>query len=315
MNVVEIRNLVKKYNDVTALKNVSLSVEEGIIYGLIGPNGSGKSTLINIISGLLSFDNGVCTILGRDINKNKRYIKNNIGVVPQEYSFYDDLKVKENMELFGRLYGLNKKSVNIRSDDILYKLGLIKDKNKYPSSFSGGMKRRVNIACSLIHNPKILIMDEPTAGLDPISRDYVLDVVKKINKEGCTVIYTSHYMEEVEDICRKAAILNKGVLLAEGDIKEIKALVSNRNSINISIMNINDEIIRKINNIKHNIIFFGDVDFNLDINKKNIFIQCNNPSLVLEKLLIFCRENKIFIKDINITKSTLEETFLRLVKQ
>lgn len=313
MNVVEIKGLIKKYNNVIALNNIDLYIEEGMIYGLLGPNGSGKSTLINILSGVLSFDKGKCNVFQRDINANKKYIKANIGVVPQEYSFYDDLKVKENLELFGGLYGLNRKMIENRIDCILKKLDLFQYKNKYPSSFSGGMKRRVNIACSLIHNPKILIMDEPTASLDPVARDYVLNLVKSINKEGCTVIYTSHYLEEVDFLCDRAAIINKGKVLAEGTTKEINNIFSKRTIIDISLTNLDEKKINKLKNIKKEVLFLNDTDVNIDLLHNNINIRCNKPSVILEKILVFFRENKINIKDINIDKATLEETFIKLV--
>lgn len=314
MNIVEVSSLIKKYNNIMALNNISLNIEESKIYGLLGPNGSGKSTLINILSGILKFDSGKCYIFQKDINNNRNYIKKYIGVVPQEYSFYDDLKVKENLELFGRLYGLRGKVIEERIDRIIKKLDLYQYKDRYPAEFSGGMKRRVNIACSIIHNPKILIMDEPTASLDPIARDYVLNCVKNINKEGCTIVYTSHYLEEVEELCDKVAILNKGILITEGKPKEIGSFFSKRNIIDISINKINDSSLFKLNNIKKEILFLNDININVDVEHSNINISCNNPSITLEKILAFLRENKISIKDINVKKATLEENFIRLVK-
>lgn len=315
MNVVEIKGLIKKYNNIIALKDINLSIGAEEIYGLLGPNGSGKSTLINILSGIIKYDRGICEVLGKDVIRDSKYIKKCIGVVPQEYSFYNDLKVKENMQLFGRLYGLKGRVLNKRIEEILERLDLSEYGNKYPVSFSGGMKRKVNIACSLIHNPKILIMDEPTASLDPIARDYVLNIVKEINKDGCTVIYTSHYLEEVDYLCDRAAILNNGVVIAEGSMKDINNIFKKRNIIDIEVSKLNKREMEKITNIKSQVLFLSNSEISINDKYNNIRIKCDNQAIVLERVLMFLRENNIGIKDISISKASLEDTFVRLINK
>lgn len=315
MNVVEIKGLIKKYNNIIALKDINLSIGAEEIYGLLGPNGSGKSTLINILSGIIKYDRGICEVLGKDVIRDSKYIKKCIGVVPQEYSFYNDLKVKENMQLFGRLYGLKGRVLNKRIEEILERLDLSEYGNKYPVSFSGGMKRKVNIACSLIHNPKILIMDEPTASLDPIARDYVLNIVKEINKDGCTVIYTSHYLEEVDYLCDRAAILNNGVVIAEGSMKDINNIFKKRNIIDIEVSKLNKREMEKITNIKSQVLFLSNSEISINDKYNSIRIKCDNQAIVLERVLMFLRENNIGIKDISISKASLEDTFVRLINK
>lgn len=201
MNVLEIKNLTKKFGDFIAVDNMSLKIQEGEIFGFLGANGAGKSTTINMISGLLRSNEGVINILGKNAEKHSRFAKMNIGIVPQDLAIYEDLTAYENVRFFAGLYGLRGAELDARVKEALEFVGL-SDKHKgYPKNFSGGMKRRLNIACAIAHRPKLIIMDEPTVGIDPQSRNYILTSVRKLNEMGSTIIYTSHYMEEVEEIC------------------------------------------------------------------------------------------------------------------
>ena len=324
MSIVEINDLRKSYGKNVALKGVNISIEEGMIYGLLGPNGSGKSTMINILSGLIGFDQGSCKIMGIDIKKDKKLIQKTIGVVPQEYSIYDDLKAKENIAFFGKLYGVNRQIIKTRVDEALNFVDLIQYKNAFPDSFSGGMKRRLNIACSLVHRPKLLIMDEPTASLDPISRETVLETVRKLNSNGCTIIYTSHYLDEIEELCHRATIINKGQVISEGTPNEIKNSIQNRSKISLVLfkqfVNIERELESFIiqNNISNKNYTNVDIS-NTNIvgyrneNTKKLEIECDNPAKVLELLLQYFKAKNIIVKDIEITKMSLDDAFLKLI--
>ena len=235
MNIVKIEGLTKKFGDITAVDNISLNIEEGEIYGLLGPNGAGKSTIINILCGLLAMDKGKIEILGKDLEKSSTHAKQNIGVVPQEIAIYEDLTAYENVNFFASLYGLKGAELKGKVEEALEFVGLLDKKKQYPKGFSGGMKRRLNIACSIAHRPKLIIMDEPTAGIDPQSRNHILQSVKKLNSLGCTIIYTTHYMEEVEAICGNIAIIDHGKVIAKGTIEELKALVTNVNYVEITV--------------------------------------------------------------------------------
>ena len=313
MSIVKIDGLTKKYGKYTALNNISISIEEGIIFGLLGPNGSGKSTLINILSGSLSFNKGKCTILGQDIIRDSKYIKSRIGIVPQQYAFYEDLKVRENLEFFGRLYGLSKMEIKNNISKISESVGLTSYENEYPGKFSGGMKRRVNIACALIHNPKLLIMDEPTASLDILGREDILNTVKDINKSGCTVIYTTHNMEEVEAICSRVAILNNGEVMGEGTVGDIRNIVLGKKIIEIVINKLSQNQRRSIGESIKNKIFFDKVTIEEKSKKEDLIrFESDNITITLERVIPILKNNKIIIEDININKTSLEESFLRL---
>lgn len=226
MNVIEIQNLTKKFGDIVAVDNINLKIDEGEIFGFLGANGAGKSTTINMISSLLRITRGEIKLLGKDIVKHSRFAKLNIGIVPQDLAIYEELSAYENVHFFAGLYGLRGDELKERTLEALEFVGLAERAKEYPRNFSGGMKRRLNIACSIAHKPKLIIMDEPTVGIDPQSRNYILNSVKKLNQMGCTIIYTSHYMEEVEEICSRIAIVDHGKIIAEGTKEQLKSLIT-----------------------------------------------------------------------------------------
>lgn len=312
MSIVEVFNLRKSYGKSLALDDVSLSINKGDIYGILGPNGSGKSTFINILSGLLRFDEGSCKIFNKDIEKYRNIIRRDISVVTQEYSLYNDLKAIENVALFARLSGIRDKNIKSRVNEALEKVNLINNYNNYPDEFSGGMKRRLNIACAIVNNPKLLIMDEPTASLDPISREFIIKTIKEINLAGTTILYTSHYLEEVERLCDKLTILNRGRILITDTTKNIIDKYKNRNVIIATLSNVPNNF---KNNIKE-ILFLSD-DYTISRCGQNLFelrIFCDNTSIVLQRLIKSVESYKIYIKDIDIRESSLEEVFFKLVK-
>ncbi|KAA9008454.1 ABC transporter ATP-binding protein [Paenibacillus spiritus] len=237
MNVLEIRNLTKKFGEVTAVDNLSLNVREGEIFGFLGANGAGKSTVIHMVASLLRATQGSIEVLGKDLAKHRRFAKLNIGIVPQDIAIYEEMTAYENVSFFAGLYGLRGNELRERSEEALEFVGLGDKRKEFPKNFSGGMKRRLNIACAIAHRPKLIIMDEPTVGIDPHSRNYILESVRKLNAMGCTIIYTSHYMEEVEEICTRIVILDHGKIIAEGTKDQLKSIITDTKEIWIGVRN------------------------------------------------------------------------------
>ena len=229
--VLEINNLTKKFGDFIAVDHMSLNVREGEIFGFLGANGAGKSTTINMIASLLRSTKGEIRLLGKNIAKEARFAKMNTGIVPQELAIYEDMTAYENVSFFAGLYGLRGALLRERTEEALAFVGLADKYKSFPKNFSGGMKRRLNIACAIAHRPKLIIMDEPTVGIDPHSRNYILNSVRKLNEMGCTIIYTSHYMEEVEEICTRIAIIDHGKIIAEGTKEQLKSIITDSKEI------------------------------------------------------------------------------------
>lgn len=223
--VVKLEGLIKKYDNKPVVDGLTLDIKEGEIFGLLGPNGAGKSTTMNMICSLLKPTAGNIELFGMDIKNDANKIKPLIGYIPQDLAIYGNLKAWENVELFTSLYDVKGAELKKAIDDSLEFVELTDRRNSYAKTFSGGMKRRLNIACALGHKPKLLIFDEPTVGIDPQSRNFILEKIKKANSNGTTVIYTSHYMEEVEAICTRVAIMDNGKIVAIGTKDELKNMV------------------------------------------------------------------------------------------
>lgn len=221
--MIEIKNLRKSYNGHEALKGISFAIQKGEFYGLLGPNGAGKTTTISIMSSILKPDSGEVIIDGMNIDTHPGQAKQLIGVVPQEIALYGDLTASENLHFWGGLYGVSSSELKKRSEEVLHLFGLYDRRNDNVKTYSGGMKRRINIAAALLHQPKILFMDEPTVGIDPQSRNLIFEVIEKLHKEGMTIVYTTHYMEEAERFCDRIGIIDNGQIIAEGTLKELKS--------------------------------------------------------------------------------------------
>lgn len=226
--IIEIRSLSKSYGDFRALNDVSIDIEKGTIFGLLGPNGAGKSTLIKILSCSSRPSSGSAYISGLDVVSDKKDVLSIIGVVPQEHSFYDELTVSENLLYFGSLYGVAVIEIKKRMHKILALLRLEEKKSIKAGILSGGMKTRLNIACALMHSPEVLIMDEPSVGLDPVSRKALWDTIRAVNKEGKTILITTHYMEEADLLCDRILIMNRGSVIVDGKSDELKNRVGER---------------------------------------------------------------------------------------
>lgn len=224
--ILKTTNLTKKYNNRTVVDNLNLEIRRGEVFGLLGPNGAGKSTAMNMICQIVRPTAGEISLLGKDPRKQKKEVIRKVGYIPQELAIHGNLKAWENVELFTSLYGIKGQNLKRAVEESLEYVGLSERKQDFAKNFSGGMKRRLNIACAIGHNPELLIFDEPTVGIDPQSRNFILDKIKESNKRGATVIYTSHYMEEVEAICTRIAIMDNGKMIACGTAEELKGLVN-----------------------------------------------------------------------------------------
>ena len=240
--IATMKNVVKRYGDTTALDNLNLKVQEGEILGLLGPNGAGKTTAIRILSGLINADSGDAEIFGLKQNLNNLKTRKNMGLVTQEITVFTDLSALENLKYFGGLYGLRGGALNESVRETLEFVGLTEHAKKKPGKFSGGMQRRLNIACALVHRPKFLIMDEPTVGIDPQSRNHILESVKEIAKRGTTVLYTSHYMEEVQAICSRIEIMDLGRVIAGGTLEELVGRIQHEEKVRMTAVSPSDNL-------------------------------------------------------------------------
>lgn len=246
MSLLTFKDVVKKYDTTISVNHLSLSIEEGEIFGLLGPNGAGKSTSIHLLAGLLKPDSGTITLDGFNVVKQPRETKARLGLVPQELAIYESLTAQENVTFFARLYGLRGGLLKQRVAEALEFVGLAQRAKEQPSTFSGGMKRRLNIACAIPHRPKVIIMDEPTVGIDPQSRNHILESVRTLNKLGSTIIYTSHYMEEVEAISTRVGVMDQGQLIACGTKEQLVAQSGQQEKLVMETNRIVEEAIEEI---------------------------------------------------------------------
>ena len=234
-SILEVKDLKKNYGDFAAVKGITFDIKEGEIFSLLGPNGAGKTTTISMLSTLYTPTAGDASIGGHSISKEPMAVKQVIGVVPQELALYEDLTARENLIFWGQMYGLSGKSLNSRVDEVLEQIGLVDKAKNQVKTYSGGMKRRVNIGVGLLHKPRLLFMDEPTVGIDPQSRRAILDTVKDLNRQGMTVLYTTHYMEEAEELSDRVGIIDHGELIALGTQDELTRQVGQTDTLILHI--------------------------------------------------------------------------------
>ncbi len=249
--VLEVKNLVKRYRETMALDHFSMELKEGEILGLLGPNGCGKTTAINCILSLLSFDKGEIVIFGKEMSPTQYSIKRNIGIVPQEVAVFEKLTVQENIDYFAGLYIEDREKRRPATEEAIEFVGLSDYRKYFPDKLSGGLKRRLNIACGIVHKPKLIILDEPTVAVDAQSRNFILEGIKKLNLEGASVLYTTHYLEEAEEICQRIVIMDRGRNVAQGTVEELKNLITTREIIVVDFMNLSPEAFQDIKNIPH----------------------------------------------------------------
>ncbi|MGV8146434.1 MAG: ABC transporter ATP-binding protein [Alkaliphilus sp.] len=302
--ILSMKDVVKKYDQLLAVDNVSLEIKEGEIFGLLGPNGAGKTTIINMIIGLTRINSGEIKIFDKEIKKNEKEVKMNIGIVPQEIAIFEDLTAEENVAYFGKLYGLKRKTIKQEVEDALNFVGLWDKRKIFPKKFSGGMKRRLNIACGIVHKPKLVILDEPTVGIDTQSRNLILESIRELNKRGATIIYTSHYMEEVEEICSDIVIMDHGRIMARGSKEELKGLIKEEDRVVISVEEVKNSITLKIEKLS---------SVTSCIEKKNIItIVSEKNSDNLGRIIDLVSNEGIKILSVEVEKPTLEKVFLTL---
>lgn len=304
MNAISLKNITKKFDGNIVVDNINLNIEQGEIYGFLGPNGAGKSTTISMICSLIHPTDGDIEIMGTNIKKDSREIKKKIGLVPQNIALYKDFTAYENIKFFAELYGLKGAMLKQRINEALEFIGLMDVKDKKAKTYSGGMQRRLNIACALVHKPQIIIMDEPTVGIDPQSRNHIMNAVKKLNEEGTTIIYTTHYMEEAEALCSKIAIIDKGKIIVEGTKEELKNMISDKSTLSVTVDDIYKLDVNQIKSVQ------GVQDISVKENTLNI--TSSKEVSNLDKLINTIELSSAKIIDLGFKDISLETVFLSL---
>ena len=302
--VTEVKNLTKEYKEQKAVDNLSFDVYEGEILGLLGPNGSGKSTTINCILSLLEFSKGTIKIFGKDMKPDAYDIKSKIGVVFQEVSVFDELTVYENIDYFCGLYIKDKKTRKQYIEDAIRLVGLEDFKKFYPKKLSGGLLRRLNIACGIAHKPKLIFLDEPTVAVDPQSRNNILDGIKKLRENGATIVYTTHYMEEVEILCDRVIILDKGKILATGTTDELKKKAKIEEKVTVEVNDLVPGYIEKIKELKN----VDDVTYTNNV----LLVTYKKGKNNLVDMIDYLKKESINYNKIYSERPTLNDVFLEL---
>lgn len=303
MVIAHMQGVVKRYGSFLALDHIDLDIAGGEILGLLGPNGAGKTTLIHALAGVIKIDSGEIEVFGKPQKEHIIEIKRQLGLVTQEITVFGDLTARENLEFFGGIYGLRGNVLKNRVDEVLEFLGLTKFARKLPEKFSGGMQRRLNIACALLHKPKFLIMDEPTVGIDPQSRNHILETVKELKQQGTSILYTTHYMEEVQAIASRVVIMDQGHIIAQGTIDELVERIQHEEKIQLEVMEPTEMLLKRLEKIEgvKQVILKG----------RTITIISRAGSGNLDQALNIAREAG-GVKSINADKPTLEDVFLTL---
>jgi ABC-2 type transport system ATP-binding protein len=304
MSFIDIQDVIKRYGSKLSVDHLNLSVEQGEIFGLLGPNGAGKSTTIKMMSGLLSIDHGDIIIDRINVRRSPIEVKRLLGLVPQDIAVYDSLSARENVAFFGKLYGLRGAALNSGVNEALEFVGLAERQKDKPSTFSGGMKRRLNIACAIVHRPKLLIMDEPTVGIDPQSRNHILECVRTLNRMGSTIIYTSHYMEEVAAISHRVGIMDQGHLIASGTQEELRRQVANEEKLQIEVSELRPEALEELR--QHPTVS------KVQVQDTTIEIFLRNSQVFLQDILFILQKYQMSIKTLTQVEPNLETLFLSL---
>ena len=304
MEVIKVRSLVKKYKELVALEHLDLTVYEGEIFGLLGPNGSGKSTAMNCILSLLSYDRGEIEVFGKKMEPKAYDLKKMIGVVPQEVSVYEELTVQENIDFFCGLYIEDKDLRKKYVDEAIEFVGLEDFRKFKPKKLSGGLKRRLNIACGIAHKPKLIFFDEPTVAVDPQSRNKILDGIEELREQGATIVYTSHYIEEVERLADRLAILDKGQVIAQGTPFELKKMIKKNVSITIEVSGLTERSLSDIEKLPG--IF--SVSYENDVLKA----EAGEGKHVVTDILAILQNEDLNIGNIYSEQPTLNDVFLEI---
>ncbi|HWA84263.1 MAG TPA: ABC transporter ATP-binding protein [Fimbriimonadaceae bacterium] len=299
--MLNVSGLRKRFGSVEAVKGVSFEVPQGICYGLLGPNGAGKTTTISMIVGTLEPDSGSVTILGEQVGVNRYEAKRLVGYVPQEIAVYDELSALDNLRFFGSLYGLIGKEFEARRDQALEVTSLTDRASEPVKNFSGGMKRRLNIAIALLHRPQLLILDEPTVGVDPQSRNAIFVTLKALQNDGMTLLYTTHYMEEVEKMCQRVAVMDHGEIVAEDSLAGLQRLVPAQNSIRI-----------ELESPPQRPILFPDGVRHQEVEGSTLTLEIEDLNADLPQALAALRSQDLRFVTVETKETSLEEVFLHL---
>ena len=302
--MIHIENLVKRYGDLVALNHLSLDIHEGEIFGLLGPNGSGKTTAINCLLSLLKYDKGIIEVFGQPMAPDNYQAKQQIGIVLQNVAVFDELTVYENIDYFCGLYVSDKKKRKELADDAVRFVGLEEYCKMYPKKLSGGLLRRLNIACGIAHKPRLIIMDEPTVAVDPQSRNKILEGIQKLNAQGSTIIYTSHYMEEVEQICTRIAIMDHGRVIASGTSEELKKMIKTGETITVEAIFLEEKHLQDIRSLPH--------VFDLHYENQILILRCTGAQHNLIRLLNYLQSQDITFGRVFSELPTLNDVFLEI---
>ena len=302
--MIHIENLVKKYGDLVALNHLSLDIHEGEIFGLLGPNGSGKTTAINCLLSLLKYDKGIIEVFGQPMAPDNYQAKQQIGIVLQNVAVFDELTVYENIDYFCGLYVSDKKKRKELVDDAVRFVGLEDYCKMYPKKLSGGLLRRLNIACGIAHKPRLIIMDEPTVAVDPQNRNKILEGIQKLNAQGSTIIYTSHYMEEVEQICTRIAIMDHGRVIASGTSEELKKMIKTGETITVEAIFLEEKHLQDIRSLPH--------VFDLHYENQILILRCTGAQHNLIRLLNYLQSQDITFGRVFSELPTLNDVFLEI---
>lgn len=303
-DMIHIENLVKRYGEVLALDHLNLDVREGEIFGLLGPNGSGKTTAINCMLSLLKFDKGSIRIFGEEMSPDNYKVKQQIGIVLQNVAVFDELTVYENIDYFCGLYIKDKVKRKQLVEEAIRFVGLEDYTKMRPKKLSGGLLRRLNIACGIAHKPKLIILDEPTVAVDPQSRNRILEGIQELNRQGSTIIYTSHYMEEVEQICTRIAILDHGRSIAVGTKEELKSMIKTGETVTIEAVALDREHLQMIRELPH--------VFDVQYEKQVMTVRCTTAKDNLIRILSFLQEQQISFGRVFSELPTLNDVFLEI---
>lgn len=302
--MIHIENLVKRYGDLTALNHLNLDIREGEIFGLLGPNGSGKTTAINCMLSLLRYDKGTVEIFGEAMSPDNYRIKQQIGIVLQNVAVFDELTVYENIDYFCGLYIKDRSRKRELVEEAIQFTGLEDFRKMRPKKLSGGLLRRLNIACGIAHKPRLIIMDEPTVAVDPQSRNKILEGIQKLNQQGSTIIYTSHYMEEVEQICTRIAIMDHGQIIASGTKEELKKMIKTGETITIEAVILDDHHLMEIRNLSH--------VFDLQYENQILTVRCTGARHNLIHILDYLQKNDLPFGRVFSEQPTLNDVFLEI---
>lgn len=302
--MIHIENLVKRYGDLVALNHLSLDIHEGEIFGLLGPNGSGKTTAINCLLSLLKYDKGTIEIFGQPMTPDNYQAKQQIGIVLQNVAVFDELTVYENIDYFCGLYVSDKKKRKKLVDDAVQFAGLEDYCKMRPKKLSGGLLRRLNIACGIAHKPRLIIMDEPTVAVDPQSRNKILEGIQKLNVQGSTIIYTSHYMEEIEQICTRIAIMDHGRVIASGTSEELKKMIKTGETITVEAIFLEEKHLQDIRSLPH--------VFDLHYENQILILRCTGAQHNLIRLLNYLQSQDITFGRVFSELPTLNDVFLEI---